>query len=202
MMRRFLFFLARRNRFFLKICVKLCHVNGEEYASLIKSHGLFYEMGENCSIIPGTYLGDAKYIRLGNNVRLANCRLLTHDGVINMLRRAYNLNLDAVGKIHIGDDVFIGHSAMVLRNCNIGNNSVIAAGAVVTRDVPANSVVGGVPARFICSTDDLVQRLRDESIRYPWNSIIEQRQSGYDRHWESELTKLRLQHFFGEQQCS
>lgn len=191
-------YLAYRHRFFLKLYTKLCRVDGEEYARVIKSYKLFYAMGDNCSIIPGTYLGDAKYIRLGNNVRLANCLLLTHDGVINMLRNAYHLNLDAVGKINVGNNVFIGQNAIVLRNCTIGDNCVIAAGAVVTKDVPPNSVVGGVPAKVVCSTDDLVQRLQQETLNLPWNSIIEQRHSSFDKSLEPELTRLRLQHFFGE----
>lgn len=198
MFRRTFKYLAQRKTFFLKIYVKLFGVDGEEYAQLIKGHKLFFAMGEHCSIIPGTYLGDAKYIRLGNNVRLANCLLLTHDGVINMLRRAYNLNLDAVGKICIGNNVFIGHSAIVLRNCTIGDNCVVAAGAVVTKDVPANSVVGGVPAKVLCSTDDLAERFRQESITMPWSAIIEHRNSGFDASLEPELNRLRLQHFFGE----
>lgn len=191
-------YLAQRKKFFLKLYIKFFRVDGEDYARLIKGHKLFYAMGDDCSIIPGTHLGDAKYIRLGNNVRLANCWLLTHDGVINMLRKAYDLNLDAVGKISIGNNVFIGHSAIVLRNCTIGDNCVVAAGAVVTKDVPPNSVVGGVPAKFICTTEDLVQRLQKEAIDFPWNSIIEQRQTGFDAALEPELTRLRLQHFFGE----
>lgn len=198
MIRSALHRLARQNRFALKLYTKLFCVGGEEYAELVKTHKMFYSMGENCSIIPGTFLGDAKYIRLGNNVRLASCWLMAHDGVINMLRRAYNVNLDAVGKIDVGDNVFIGHSAIVLRNCTIGNNSVIAAGAVVTGDVPPNSVVGGVPAKFICSTDELVERLRLESEALPWHKIIEQRMSSYDKSLEPELTRLRLRHFFGE----
>lgn len=198
MIKRSLRRLANRNTFFLKLYTKLFRVSGEEYAQFIKEHGLFYAMGEDCSIIPGTYLGDAKYISLGNNVRLANCWLLAHDGVANMLRRAYNLKLDAVGKINIGDNVFIGHSAIVLRNCTIGNNCVVAAGAVVTKDVPANSVVGGVPAKVVCSTDELVRRLREESVSLPWHHIIEQRRSSFDQSLEPELTRLRLQHFFGK----
>jgi acetyltransferase-like isoleucine patch superfamily enzyme len=51
--------------------------------------------------------------------------------------------------VHIGDDVWIGANAVVLPGVTIGNHCVIAAGAVVTKDVPANSIVGGVPAKVI-----------------------------------------------------
>ncbi|WP_323483050.1 CatB-related O-acetyltransferase [Polynucleobacter sp. MG-28-Ekke-A2] len=49
----------------------------------------------------------------------------------------------------IGNDVWIGAHAIILRGVKIGNGAVIAAGAVVTRDIPENQIWGGVPARFI-----------------------------------------------------
>ena len=51
--------------------------------------------------------------------------------------------------VHIGNDVWIGGNVTILPGVTIGNNVVVAAGAVVTKDVPDNCVVGGVPARKI-----------------------------------------------------
>ena len=51
--------------------------------------------------------------------------------------------------IHIGNNVWIGASVVITKGVTIGDNAVIAAGAVVTKDVPANVVVGGVPAKII-----------------------------------------------------
>lgn len=53
--------------------------------------------------------------------------------------------------VHVGDRVFIGVGATVLRNVRIGDNAIVGAGAVVVTDVPANTVVAGVPARIIRS---------------------------------------------------
>lgn len=52
-------------------------------------------------------------------------------------------------KIQIGNDVWIGHNAIIVGNVSIGNGVIIAAGAVVTKDIPAYSVVAGVPAKII-----------------------------------------------------
>jgi len=49
-------------------------------------------------------------------------------------------------KVRIGDHVWIGASAIILKGVTIGDNSVVAAGAVVTKDVPANTLVVGAPA--------------------------------------------------------
>lgn len=53
------------------------------------------------------------------------------------------------GKVVIGDNVWIGDHVMILKGTTIGNNSVVAAGAVVSGEFPANVVIGGVPARVI-----------------------------------------------------
>ena len=60
-------------------------------------------------------------------------------------------NLDFVINKHvtIGDNVFIGNNVIILKGVSIGNNSIIGAGSVVLKDVGANTVVGGNPAKFI-----------------------------------------------------
>ena len=62
--------------------------------------------------------------------------------------------------VRVGNNVWIGYGACILRGVTVGDNSVIGTGAVVTRDVPPNTVVGGIPARVI--------RMRDEprTMRY------------------------------------
>jgi phosphonate metabolism protein (transferase hexapeptide repeat family) len=64
-------------------------------------------------------------------------------------------------RIHIGHDVWIGHGAIVLPGRNIGTGAVIAAGAIVTKDVPAYTIVGGNPARPIKRRfpEDIADRL-------------------------------------------
>lgn len=56
--------------------------------------------------------------------------------------------------VHIGSDVWIGANVTILPGVTVGENAVIAAGAVVTRNVPANAIVGGNPARVIRMLDE------------------------------------------------
>lgn len=51
--------------------------------------------------------------------------------------------------VHIGNNVWLGSRVMVLKGVTIGDNAVVAAGGVVTKDVPANTLAGGVPAKVL-----------------------------------------------------
>lgn len=86
----------------------------------------------------GIHIGDDSLV--GHNVVLAT---LNHGMAPGDRARLYPAPID------IGKNVWIGANATVLPGVTIGDNAVIAAGAVVTKDVPANVVVGGVPAKFI-----------------------------------------------------
>ena len=100
-------------------------------------------------------LNHAFLLEIGNHVTISDARILTHDG---STKRA--LGLSRVGRVVIGDEVFIGADAILLPNVKIGSRVVIGAGAVVTRDIPDNSVAVGSPARVIMSYDEYIEKNR------------------------------------------
>ena len=63
-----------------------------------------------------------------------------------------------IGDIHIGDNVFIGSNTTVLGGANIASNVIIGAGSLINKDISPNSVWGGVPAKFICTFDEFVEK--------------------------------------------
>ena len=101
-------------------------------------------------------------IELGENVYLAaNVQFLTHDGSLSWLSRKMGLTdkrTEKIGKIIIGDNCFIGARAMLMHDVTIGKNCIVAAGSIVTKNVPDNSVVGGCPAKVICTIDEYLER--------------------------------------------
>ena len=105
-------------------------------------------VGNNVFINAGCKFQDQGGIVIGNDVLIGhNVVLATLDHDIDPEKR----NLLYPAPIHIGNKVWIGSGAIITRGVTIGDNSVIAAGAVVTSDVPENVIVGGVPAKVIKS---------------------------------------------------
>lgn len=169
---------------------------GEQWAAVLKRGKILYAMGDDCAIQTNVTITDPRYVRLGNNVRLTGCTLFGHDGSINMINRAFGCKVDRVGSIDIGDNVFVGHQAIILPGVRIGPNAVVAAGSVVSRDVPPNSVVAGVPARQIGRLDEMVERLKADTAKLPWADLIARRVGGFDPAMQAELDRLRQAFFF------
>lgn len=89
-------------------------------------------------------------ITIGNNVLIGpNVVLRSNNHVFERTDMPINEQGMTDGTIVIGDDVWIASNAVVLQNVSIGDGAVVAAGAVVTKDVPPYAIVGGVPARTI-----------------------------------------------------
>ena len=123
-------------------------------------------VNDTLNIFPPFYTDCGKNITIGNHVFLnSGCKfqdqggitiddgaLLGHNVVLATLNHSMNpkerANMEPA-PVYIGKNVWIGANAMVLPGVTIGDGAVIAAGAIVTKDVPANMIVGGIPAKKI-----------------------------------------------------
>ncbi len=136
-------------------------------------------IGENCSIM-GTWhpFGTEPYlIKLGDHVRVnSGCHFITHDGSVWVLRILNGSmfepckdiedlsDIDIFGRIEIGNNVQIGSNVIILPNVSIGDNVIVGAGAIVTKNIPDNSVAAGVPARVIESLDDYYKKNKEKFV--------------------------------------
>ena len=121
------------------------------------------EIGDNVHIFTKKVdLNHAFLISIGNNVTLSDCRILCHDASTKI-----PLGYSKVGRVVIGDNVFIGADAIVLPNVKIGSDVIVGAGTVVTKDVPDNVVVAGNPARIIGNYDAYVNKNKSEMMQRP-----------------------------------
>ena len=108
--------------------------------------GMNLHIGENVFINSGCCFQDQGGIYIGNNT------LIGHQVVFATINHDTNPNMRAsmfFKPIYIGKNVWIGAHATILPGVKVGDGAIIAAGAVVTKDVPANTIVGGVPAKEI-----------------------------------------------------
>ena len=108
-------------------------------------------VGKNVFINTGCRFQDQGGIRIGNDV------LIGHNVVLATLNHdfaPYNRATMHPAPVHIEDRVWIGANATVVPGVTIGENSIVAAGAVVTKDVPPNTIVGGVPAKVLKKIDE------------------------------------------------
>lgn len=195
-------YFAHRHGRLVTVYRKVCRPGGHEWADFLRQHGRFVSIGEECSILMSTAVPNPEYVRIGNNVSLSQCALIGHDGSIAVLNKAYGVKLDRVGKIDIRDNVFIGWNAIIMPGVTIGPNAIVGAGAVVTCNVEAGEIVGGVPAKPIGRVEDFVEKLKVETSQLPWAALIEARKGPYDPKLEPELIRRRVAYFYKESDLS
>jgi len=128
--------------------------------------------GSECLVYPTARIYNGRHVRLGNHVTIndfvhiwglggvtigndcmiaSHCAIIsqTHDSSAFLKGLKYRETMEIDRPVKIGDNVWIGAAAVILPGVSIGNDSIVAAGAVVSRDVPPQTLVAGVPARTI-----------------------------------------------------
>lgn len=91
-----------------------------------------------------------------------NVLILAHDA-----SPALTNGYTKMGRVSIGNHVFVGHGATILCGVTIGDNVIIGSNSLVNRDIPSNSVYAGNPARYICSFDEYREKRSKEMERVP-----------------------------------
>lgn len=165
-------------------------LEGEKREALLKE--MFAEVGENCYIEPPLHSNwGGKHTHLGKNV-YANFNLtLVDDAHIyigddcmigpnvviatashpidpDLRKRCTQFNQD----VHIGNNVWIGASCVILPGITIGDNAVIGAGSIVTKDVPANVIAVGNPCRVLREVGEKDKIYYSKDKKIDWENLI------------------------------
>lgn len=146
-------------------------ITGEVPTKALVKRGL--KVGTDFNRQQGCYIDPTHcfLIEIGNHVTFSiRVTVMAHDASTKEI-----LGYTKIGRVTIGDNVFVGANATILPGVRIGSNTVIGAGAVVTKDIPDNSVAAGNPASVICSLEDYrtkwttTQTVFDRSYRFSRN---------------------------------
>lgn len=155
-----------------KICIEsLKKINYKKY---LKKIGVNFKqdtrfIGKNINFGSEPYL-----ITIGNHVTISNdVEFITHDGGTYVFREEKKYkSVIKFGKIEIGNNCFIGARTIIMPNIKIGNNVVIASGSVITKSIPSDVVVGGNPAKIICTLDEYKEKSLKECPKYNLDNFL------------------------------
>ena len=157
-MSRFSFFSSKLTNFKLR----WARTSSERYIAYLRNKGI--KIGDNLWVTPKvkTLSIDTtrpSLVEFGNNVRLnRNFTLITHDGGFYVLLNKYHEFVPQSGKVKIGNNVYFGRNCTVFKGVTIGDNCIIGFGSIVTKDIPANSVAVGAPAKVVGTIEDYYSR--------------------------------------------
>ena len=130
----------------------LSDITGETVPESLSMFPPFYsDFGRNIHFGRNVFVNDCCHFQDQGGIFIGDNVLIGHNTVLATIDHDLNAQSrrNHYAPIHIGNNVWIGASVVITKGVTSGDNAVIAAGAVVTKDVPANVVVGGVPAKLI-----------------------------------------------------
>ena len=128
--------------------------------------------------------GHCFLLTIGDDVTLSACRILLHDASTK-----HALGHSRVGRVCIGNNVFVGADSIILPNVIIGSNVIIGAGSVVTKDIPSNWVAAGNPCRPIKSYDEFICSNRELMTHAPVFETPSGEKSAKEKEAEYEALK-------------
>lgn len=139
------------NRVYLSLKVRIKNrLFPKTELEILKDRGLVY--GKNFNFFNSHIdYGHCWLVEIGDDVTISNSTILAHDASMKLYT-----GKSKVGKVKIGNRVFIGFNSIILCNVTIGDDVIIGAGTVVNKDIQSNSIVAGNPCRIIGKTSDFI----------------------------------------------
>ena len=161
------------------------HMDGSDI-NIMNARKRGTQIGESCRVFSAITAKEPTLITIGNRVTISSdVEFCTHD---NAIIKAIPGKTDVVGPITVGDDCFVGMRSILMYGVTLGDHCVVAAGAVVTRSFPPRTVLGGNPAKAICTIDQYAEKYKDYAIDFS-EIPLEQRPQFFEAHPELMVTR-------------
>ena len=131
-------------------------------------------IGDKCFISTREWSSEPYLINIGDNVQITRgVSFYTHGGGHAIRQRIPDF--DSFGKVIVEDGVYIGAFSQIMAGVTIGRGSVIAAGSIITKSVAPFTVVGGNPAKFICTVEDFIAKNKKYNVHTYFKSEKEKK---------------------------
>lgn len=122
------------------------------------------KIGKHCLIDTRYWPSEPYLVSVGDHVQITHCvSIHTHGG--GQAIRQLHPDFDVFGKVVIEDWAYIGAFSQIMPGVTIGEGALLAAGSVVTKSVASHTVVGGNPARYICTTEEYYEKNKQFDVR-------------------------------------
>ena len=145
----------------------------ERYMPLTYAQLLGVNFGEHCRFVGRNQFGSEPYlINMGDYVSITSSTFITHDGGVWVFRNK-EPDIDVVKPIVIGNYVFIGINCTILPGVKIGNNTVVGAGSVITKELSGGYVYAGNPAKPIKTIQEYYAKVKTSKMNTKNLSRIE-----------------------------
>ena len=138
-------------------------------------------IGADCRLIGCDFGSEPYLVTLGDHVSATDTAFVTHDGGVWVFRHEWP-DADVFGRITVGNNVFFGGGVVVLPGVTIGDDVVVGARSLVTKDIPSGSVAAGQPARVLKSLADYRAGLKPRTVPTARMGRPEKR-AWLERHW-------------------
>jgi len=162
--------------------IRLRYSSEETVNNILRKLGM--RIGKNSRVYTLRIPGEAWLVRIGDNCAIGpDVTFVTHNA--NTIFQHKYETLTGFGCIDLKDNTYVGVNATIMPNVTCGPNCVIGACAVVTKDVPPDTVVAGNPARVVCTLDEYEVKCQEMHIDVPMD--------------RKEMQKVLEKHFWGDE---
>lgn len=120
-------------------------------------------IGNNCRIFSDISTSESYLVNIGNNVTISNdVQFITHDASIS---KAISDATDIFGRISIGNNCFIGARSIIMYGITLADNTIVAAGSVVTKSITEKGkIIGGNPAKIIGTVENFADKYKTNAV--------------------------------------